>query len=403
MIPLQTPVSPSDPADRDLLRLADHCVKCGLCLPHCPTYAQTRHEADSPRGRIALIQGWVTGELEMSNTLARHLDGCLTCRACEQACPSLVAVGRLMDGVKARRVARLPVWRRALRRRWLSVLSDARLTALLGRLAGRYRVSGLAGWMERIGLARRRWLVPYHRLATAMGAAARPMVADDRPAADLDLFVGCMGSSAQGAAIAATLRVCERLGLRVRIPSGSACCGALMRHNGYADEADRLRAGCVQRHAGRTLVGLASACIAELREDSALRETLEVCDFLDRAVWPASLKLRPLPRRVLVHEPCTHRHLPGGNAAVYRLLARVPELEVIPLPGNDTCCGAAGTYLLQQPAMAAALLRDKLASLADLKPDILVTTNPGCALHLAAGIREAGLTVAVCHPVELIL
>jgi glycolate oxidase iron-sulfur subunit len=52
--------------------------------------------------------------------------------------------------------------------------------------------------------------------------------------------------------------------------------------------------------------------------------------------------------------------------------------------------------------MAEALLADKLAGLADLAPDLIVTTNPGCALHLIAGLREAGLAVEVCHPVELL-
>lgn len=392
----------TNPSPQELLRLADQCVKCGLCLPACPTYAKLRNEADSPRGRIALIQGWLTGDLEMTTTLAGHLDGCLTCRACEPACPSLVAYGRLADGAKAIRVEALPYWRRMLRRIWLANLSNARLTDALGRLARVYRLSGLARLLELALLARLKHLRPYHRLATAMGLTARRITPIEQPNADLDLFVGCMGSSAQGAAIEATLKVCERLSQRVRIPSETACCGALMRHNGYPDEADERRANCARIHAGRTLVGLASACIAELREDPVLRDTQELCEFLDRAAWPEALKLQPLPLRVLVHEPCSHRNLLGGNAAVYRLLARIPLLEVEPLPGNDRCCGAAGTYLLQQPDMADALLRDKLAPLSDLKPDVIVTTNPGCALHLAAGIREAGLTVEVCHPVELI-
>ncbi|MBK5962560.1 hypothetical protein CCR95_00140 [Thiocystis minor] len=392
----------TNPSSQELLRLADQCVKCGLCLPSCPTYGVARNEADSPRGRISLIQGWLTGDLELTDTLAGHLDGCLTCRACETVCPSLVAYGRLADGAKALRVEALPAWRRMLRRGWLAGLSDARIAGALGRLARIYRRSGLARVAEIAALARFRRLRPSHRLATAMGLTARRIRPLDPPAAELDLFVGCMGSSAQGTAIAAAIKVCERLGLRVRIPSETACCGALLRHNGYPAEADARRANSARIHAGRVLVGLASACIAELREEPTLHDTRELCEFLDRATWPVTLALHPLPRRVLVHEPCSHRNLLGGNAAVYRLLARIPALEMAPLPGNDRCCGAAGTYLLQQPVMADALLREKLAPLSDLQPAVIVTTNPGCALHLAAGIREAGLSIEVCHPVELL-
>nr|WP_245232742.1 (Fe-S)-binding protein [Thiorhodococcus minor] len=396
------PQTTPDAADQELLRLADQCVKCGYCLAACPTYLKTRNEADSPRGRIALVQGWVSGEIPMSRALARHLDGCLTCRACETVCPSLVAYGRLADGAKARRLALRPAWRRALLRRALQGLSSATVNRRLAQLARRYVSSGLARFAERIHATRSPLRRAYHRLAIAMAETSRQRLAQSPKLTDFDLFVGCTGLSAQGAAIAATLEVCRRLGLEPRIPTAPECCGAIMRHNGFPEEARHHREATAHQHAQRPLVGVASACIAELREQPGLAQAGEICAFIDGQPWPSTLDLEPLARRVLVHEPCSHRNLLGGTEAVYSLLRRIPEIDVAPMPGNEHCCGAAGTYLLQQPEMSNALLEDKLAALRERRPDIVVTTNPGCALHLIGGIQEAGLAIEVCHPVELI-
>lgn len=385
-----------------MLRLADQCVKCGLCLPVCPTYNQTRHEADSPRGRIALIQGWLTGNLALTATLIAHLDGCLGCRACEAACPSLVAYGQLADAAKAHRVAALPVWHRLLQLGWFTALSQRRITNWIGQIARVYRISGLATISERSGLARLSRLRPYHRMAMALSFTARRLAAHSEPNAALELFIGCMDASAQGSLVVAAIRVCERLNLPINTTSKSTCCGALLRHNGHPAAAAAHLANCVKHHADRQLIGLTSACVAELRTAPELRHTAEICAFLDQVRWPKTLKIKPLPQRVLVHEPCSHRNLLGGNAAVYRLLARIPALEILPLPGNDRCCGAAGTYSLQQPKMAAALLNDKLVAIAALAPTYIVTTNSGCALHIAAELREMEMKIEVCHPVELL-
>ncbi|EGV19280.1 (Fe-S)-binding protein [Thiocapsa marina] len=396
---------PQADATRELLQLADQCVKCGLCLPHCPTFQLARQEADSPRGRIALIQGWAGGDLAMTPTLAAHLDGCLGCLNCQRVCPSEVAYGHIADQAKALRIAALPAPRRSVNRLALGVLSSARLMGRFAWLSRLYRRLGLARLTELMRLDRIPALRPYHRIATAMGAVARP-IAPHNPEgpgeSDGDLFLGCMGSAAEGRAVEATLKVAARLNLRLRIVSPDTCCGAMLRHNGWPEQADAQREACVRIHGNRPLVGLASACVAELRGDPALCDTRELCAFLDGLEWPESLRMRPDRRRVLVHEPCSHRNQLGGNAAVYRLLGRIPGLAVAPMPPGQGCCGAAGTYLLQHPVMAEALLADLLAPVRLDTPDVIVTTNPGCALHLAAGVREAGLDIAVLHPVELI-
>src|SRR5579864_7154130 len=81
--------------------LADQCVKCGLCLPVCPTYRVGRNEAESPRGRIAFAQALASGRLAATPTLTSHLDQCLACMSCEPVCPSHVRYGTLIVATRS--------------------------------------------------------------------------------------------------------------------------------------------------------------------------------------------------------------------------------------------------------------------------------------------------------------
>jgi glycolate oxidase iron-sulfur subunit len=400
-----------------LLRLADQCVKCGYCLPHCPTFRLYHDEAESPRGRIALIQGLLTGELDDSERLGFHLGNCLECLACEPACPSLVEFGALMDGVRAERVARLPRWRRFLRKLRLDLLSNPRALAPLALLSGVYRGIGLSWLLARLGLLRGGRLAVLDGLAWQLSwpqplqtrdgedvCHLTPEIKAEANNVKVALFLGCVSRGLQPATAQAALDVLQRLGIDVSVPDEQTCCGAMHRHNGHTAAADALlarnRAAFGRREfADCTLVGYASACVAELQQELP---AAELCRFVADAHWPEALSPRALPEVVAVHEPCSHRNLLRDTAAVYALLARIQALEVVSLDGNETCCGAAGTYLLEHADTAQTLADDKIRHLAALAPRYLVTTNTGCAAHLAARIRAAGLAIEVLHPVELI-
>ncbi|MGA0938069.1 MAG: 4Fe-4S dicluster domain-containing protein, partial [Sedimenticolaceae bacterium] len=77
----------TSPSVAAALKEADRCVKCGLCLPHCPTYQLSSNESESPRGRIALVDGLLRGRLKPDAVFKAHIDSCLLCRKCETACP----------------------------------------------------------------------------------------------------------------------------------------------------------------------------------------------------------------------------------------------------------------------------------------------------------------------------
>lgn len=392
-----------DPLTDKITKAADQCVKCGLCLPHCPTYRLRQDEAESPRGRIALMQARAEGGLAPSRRLQVHLDSCLGCRACEVACPSLVQYGELMDDARALNARDGPRWRRTLRRTWLGALTSTAGTRVTAACARIYRRTGLARLMGAY-LGAGSTLNALHRVAVQLERPVRPDRPRYRPRAEprgIDLFLGCVARAAEPGALTATRRVLSRIGWRVQAPPEQVCCGAMHRHNGFPQEADRRLARNAARDGGRPLVGVSSACVAELRTDPHLAGTWEICRFLDRH-WPADLKPAPLQARVAVHEPCSQRNLLQDAGAAYDLLRRIPGVIPVPLPENAVCCGAAGTHLLSHPALGRELLAPKLTHLRALGVDLLVTTNTGCALHLAAGVREAGLPLQVLHPVELL-
>ena len=399
---------PQDLAVR-LLAEADRCVKCGLCLPACPTYRLEVLEGESPRGRIALIQGLLAGELPPSQGVESHLDNCLGCRACEAACPSGVRYGELIDGVRSR----LDRPRRASRRALLGALVEPAWSGAALRLARALRLHRLAGALPaRAG----RWL----RLSAPGegGAAARRALAPRRAAQDLPslprvgLFLGCVAREADAPVHAAARAILEALGHEVAVPEGQGCCGAMHRHAGLLEEA----AGLAINHArvwnasGATVVvSTATGCGASLREhpswggDQALSAppAVDLLSFLARADW-SRLPLGPLPDRVALHLPCSARYAGLSETDVLGLLARVPGLETVALDSRLACCGAAGTYLLHHGSKADALREPTLDAIVASGADAVLTTNTGCAMHLRAGLAARGLALPVAHPVELL-
>jgi len=267
------------------------------------------------------------------------------------------------------------------------------------------------------GLAR---LLRYLPALSAPAGWARVYPAHGAARAEVALFLGCVARELDGRTITAAIRVLARLGYTVRVPAGQGCCGAIYLHDGEeaaALEQVRRNLRAFAESPKGPIVSVTSGCAATLAEYAHLRglepglrqgaaefsaRVYEVTDLLAREPWPESVRLAPLAARVAVHEPCSARNVLRCAPAPYEVLGRIPGVDLVALPGNEFCCGAAGAYMVTQPQMADRLREGKLNSIAATGAATIVTVNLGCALHLSAGRLHGGPMPEVVHPLVLL-
>ncbi len=396
------------------------CVHCGLCLNACPTYRVTSLEAESPRGRIYLVEAAVEGRLAVTPSVADHLYLCLACRACETACPSGVQYGRIAEAARAtlgppgRPVVRA-VTRFALRH----LMPRPRRLRLVARLIAFAQRSGLATLAMRVlpeGLRRSVALMPPPTLPFyASEAEVLPAIGERR--ARVAFLSGCAMSLFFAEVNRATVRVLRRNGCEVIVPRGQACCGALNSHNGELDSARAMARWNIDAFPTDVdaIVTNAAGCGAAMRayghllkDDPAYAARAEHFASLvrDTGEFLAGLGLRMSPRPVAFsatyQDPCHLAHGQKVRTEPRALLASIPGLVLREMDASDRCCGSAGIYNVLQPEMSEALLREKMEHIRATGVPVVVAPNPGCMLQLRYGAARYGVQVRVVHLMDLL-
>ena len=400
------------PEGREAQAILRTCVHCGFCLPACPTYQLLGDELDSPRGRIYLMKQLLEGAPVTARTQL-HLDRCLTCRACETACPSGVQYGRLLDigrTVTEERVTRTPA---SLLKRYLLrkiVPHTRRVRALLN--------------VARIA----RPLLPRHLAAPVSAAHAAGSWRTPWPTAHrarrVLLLPGCVQPAVRPAIDAAAARVLDRVGISGIAVPGTGCCGALSHHlSAHRETLQQVRRNvdALWPHieaGAEAVVVTASACASMVTEYGRLlqddpdyaargarvsalaRDIAQVVaaesEGLAAALQRAADTQAPTGARVAFHAPCTLQHALKVTGTVEALLTAA-GFALTPVTDHQQCCGSAGTYSILQPELSARLLRLKVAALESGMPDLIATANIGCLTHIGGGT-----SVPVCHWVELL-
>jgi len=445
-------VSWYDADDAPDRRELETCIHCGLCLTACPTYRTLRIEPDSPRGRLYLMRGLAEGRIAPDADVVHHLDQCLDCRACETVCPAGVPYGRLLEQTRGQLARRVPEARKlGPIGEWVlrHVMPDRNRMHAVGDLLRLSQSAPIAALMCRPDV--RSWLPPLasrgyamtpavpsraermlERVAGRLPAGARLERREDAlvflPAATPHMHVGFFTSCVMEVLFSRINQELVRLlvlaGCRVTVPHAQTCCGALHAHAGLRHKARDLARRNVAAfdQPFDAIVTDSAGCGAALREcghlleddtqaDAAARfgaRVRDVSEVLDQLGLPpgatplVSARDRTRPLRIGYHDPCHLAHAQQVRQSPRRLLRALPGVELVDLADSDWCCGSAGIYNLTHAEMAETQLEHKLDTIAAAAPELVVASNPGCALHIGRGVAARGMGARVVHLIDVL-
>ena len=416
------------------------CMHCGMCLPTCPTYDETKLERNSPRGRIALMRAIADGDIEASRDFGKEMYYCLGCLACTTACPAGVNYASLFENARAEvessgvleRPSRTLI--RDVTLRWMFM--DLRRLELLGWLIRFYNKSGLRFLVQRSGILK---LMPGNlRDMEAMTPPVRDQLSaelippvlrpESKNKADktyrVALLTGCAQDLIFSDVNADTATVLAANGCEVHTPAEQSCCGSLHAHNGEYALAQELARRNIDQFPPENfdaIISNAGGCGSHLKhyhefleDDPAYAERAHLWDSKVKDIheWlvengyrtPSATPWedgRPT-RTVTYHHSC---HLCHGQKVVnqpQQILKSIPGVKMVELAESQWCCGSAGVYNITQPETAGKLLDRKMSHVRDTGASTLCTGNPGCQLQIQNGVKKQNLHMEVRHPVSLL-
>ena len=436
--------------------VVQQCMHCGMCLPTCPTYMETKIERNSPRGRIALMRAIADGQLEAKKAFADEMYFCLGCLACETACPAGVDYTQLFEMARAE-AERSPAEQTPLRKlfRWvlLGLLFRQQWhLRFVGRLLWIYQATGMQALIRRSGALRlvpKSWRLLEAKTPTIKRDFSPDLIkpvevssggpgyllpgssrqsgttgSDPKPYR-VALLTGCVQDLIYSDVNRDTADVLLANGCTVVTPPAQGCCGSLHAHNGeyemakgYArrlldhfdlDSLDAIitnAAGCGShlKHFDRLLKDDPTYAARAVQWSEKVRDISEwLVEINFRA--PKAAAAVPgggAPTRVTYHDACHLCHGQKITAQPREILKNIPGLDLKPLTESMWCCGSAGIYNLIQPEMAEKLLQRKIDHIAATGAEVVATGNPGCLLQIQNGLKARGMDIEVMHPVSIL-
>jgi L-lactate dehydrogenase complex protein LldE len=234
----------------------------------------------------------------------------------------------------------------------------------------------------------------------------------------VQLFVTCIIEHVKPQVGLAAVRVLERLGLDVQVPSGQTCCGQPAFNAGARDDARHMARQTIDVLSRSELpVVIASGSCTDMIAHQYAGLLAGDPDYAPRAAALAArtfefsqaiASLDPIVGRAAVSAPVTYHpscHLLRGldvREEPVRLIDAAVGDARVDLPSAEDCCGFGGLFSIKMSDISGAMLTRKLDHVRSTGAKTLVACDSSCLMHLEGGMRKRGEATEVRHLAELL-
>lgn len=352
----------------------DKCSSCGLCLPACPTFAQTRLETDGPRGRLMLASGLCSGAVSPSQAV-RSFATCLLCGRCERACPARIPLGRIFFAVRPvlpLQLAHNKLFRSLIVKSNIQDFLQPPLSLIFSLIRKTH-----SGRLTELPLQ------PFGQEVIQSGKSKNSVL----------LFAGCMTRRVFPDIGRACVAALEKQGYDVVVPPELVCCGRPLAVQGKSIiSAVRRNLAVLAKHSFRWLVTPCPGCLATFRDvwpdvvGFSEKERQQIQALAAKCMDINELLALKEPegsigsaRGIWWHRPCLMSD--NANSAAKSIIAEAGEVLDVQAP---VCCGAP-LFCLKNSVMPASR---RVRNLSDPIRRLIGRQEPALSESLAAGIRH---------------
>ncbi len=241
---------------------------------------------------------------------------------------------------------------------------------------------------------------------------------DRRPvfAKRVQLMATCLCDAFYDDVAAATVQVLEHLGVEVEFPEGQTCCGQPAFNGGDWQASRKVVRHTVQTFSGEAPVVVPSgSCAAMLFHGAVLefekepdlaavealgRRAWELGDFIVNGLgvtsWPGTYE-----SKVAFHHSCHTRGTKSGPAAM-TLLKSISGLRLVEFGEGEQCCGFGGTFAVSFPHISSAMGELKLDFVRAAQPDVFVSSDMSCMMHLGGLAAKDGRPIRTQHLAQVL-